>query len=170
MTDMTREEFEPICRRLITAYQKDGFLKTKDAVDLWMRYLGDLDAKLVSDAVDKHILSSSYPPTIADIRRSCDEELEKISRLKAEMREIFEMSISGYPGTNKMQGNTMVWWNYLTAADTWEERVEKAKRLESYISEYVRECELDGTINEIMTFTEYLDSLYELERQSELYS
>ena len=168
---MTLKEFIPIIRRLKFAYKKVELFNDKEETDLWMRLLGDMDGKRVSDAVDKYILTNQFPPTIADIRKICEAENEKESKLRSEMREIFELAIGGYPsGSNKMQGNTMVYWNYLTAADTWEERVEKAKRLESEISQYVRECEMDGTINEIMSFTEYLESAYECERQHELYS
>lgn len=169
---MTLEEFIPILRTLKFAYRKAELFKEKEEVDLWMRLLGDVDGKLVRDSVDKYILANQFPPTIADIRKTCETEREKESKLRAEMREIFDLAIGSYPGTDKMQGNTMVYWNYLTAADTWEERVEKAKRLEYELREYVYDCECNGTINEIMSFTEYLDFAYECEseRQRELYS
>ena len=167
---MTLKEFIPILRTIKFAYKKFELFKEKEETDLWMRLLADLDAKSVSDAVDKYIMENQFPPTIADIRRLCEIEREQESKLRAEMREIFETAIGGYPGINRIQGNTMICWNYLTAADTWDERVEKAKRLESQISEYVRTAEISGEINDIVTFTEFLDMAYEAERQNELYS
>ena len=154
---MTREEFKPMAKKMKIAYQKDGFLGSKESTDLWYDMLKDLDAKLVLGAVEKYIKSNTFQPTIADIRKLCEEEQEKISKLKAEMREIFEQTMCGYPGINKLNSATVAFWNQLTAADTWEKRVDKARYLSSEISAYVRCKENEGAINRIPTFTEYLE-------------
>ena len=42
-----------------------------DTVDVWYRLLQDLDYKDAADALGKHLSTSVYPPTIADIRYGC---------------------------------------------------------------------------------------------------
>lgn len=160
---MTVAEFVPICRCLITAYQRDNFLKDRESVDLWLKYLGDIDATVVSKAVDKYIMANAFQPTIADIRKLCSEIIKEETALRAEMREAFEFARGVYPGIgNKMEQDTMKIWNKLTAADTWTERVRKARDLDKEIATFVRNAEETGKVNDIPTFTGCLRSLYEL--------
>lgn len=42
-------------------------------IDTWQECLGDLDYKLILHAVKKTMLTSSYPPTIAEIRKNAIE-------------------------------------------------------------------------------------------------
>lgn len=44
-------------------------------INTWLECLGDLDYKLVLQAVKKTIIESSYPPTIHDIRKNAVEML-----------------------------------------------------------------------------------------------
>ena len=66
---MTREEFGTLAMAMKAAYSQNGTFLTKDAdLRIWYTMLGDLDYKLASQAVQKHIQTSKFPPTIADIR------------------------------------------------------------------------------------------------------
>lgn len=42
-------------------------------IDTWLECLGDLDYKIVLNAVKKTIINSSYPPTIHEVRRNAIE-------------------------------------------------------------------------------------------------
>ena len=53
-------------------YKKDEKQK-KLMIDTWQECLGDLDYKLVLQAVKKTIIESPYPPTIHDIRKNAIE-------------------------------------------------------------------------------------------------
>lgn len=70
---MTSEEFIPLAKGMRAAYCAQSFLPDEEALKLWYRMLKDLDGKLVAAAVYKHIASSKFPPTIADIREAAAE-------------------------------------------------------------------------------------------------
>ena len=156
---MTREEFKPMAKTLKIAYQKDNFLSDKDSLNLWYYMLKDLDAKVVFDAVSKYIKTKTFQPTIADIRNLCEEELNKYSKCRSEMREIFDYTRGFYPAYCQIEKDTMEYWNKMTAADTWEDRITKARWLSNKIIDYVHMCELTGKINDMPTFTERLREL-----------
>lgn len=56
-----------------SVYTSERFLPDRDAIKIWYQMLKDLDYKAASAAVQKHILTSKYPPTIADIREAVSE-------------------------------------------------------------------------------------------------
>lgn len=75
---MTRQETVVILTLLAGNYE--SFAKrtetdeqVKIIVDTWQECLGDLDYKLVLQAVKKTIIESPYPPTIHDIRKNAVE-------------------------------------------------------------------------------------------------
>lgn len=159
---MTQEEFKSIHKDLRLAYQRDGFLNNKDAVDLWFRLLHDKDVAIVRKAIDSFVVKSKFPPTIADINGMCEEIVERENKCRSEMREIFDSAKGGYPGLGtKMEKDTMTYWNKLTAADTWEERIEKARNIETKIRHYVESAERKDMVERILTFTEFLKYLVE---------
>lgn len=51
-------------------YPDPKFIADKYAADIWFQMLNDLPYEVASAAIQKHILTSSYPPTVADIRKS----------------------------------------------------------------------------------------------------
>lgn len=62
----------------------------------WLECLGDLDYKLVLNAVKKTIISSPYPPTIHDIRKNAIEIIEPTkSNALAEWDECYKMICNG---------------------------------------------------------------------------
>lgn len=155
---MTTEQFKVLAKKLKLAYQRDRFLADKETTGLWFEMLNDLDEALAAEAVEAHIKTSQYPPTIADIRKRCKDIQEEESRLRNEMREIFEFSKGVYP-SSQIEKDTMAYWNTLTADSSWSMRVEKAKALQADIVAFVRHAELTGSIDEIPTFTGYLKGL-----------
>ncbi len=77
---MTRQETVIVLTLLAGNYE--SFAKrtetdeqVKIMVDTWQECLGDLDYKLVLQAVKKAIIESPYPPTIHDIRKNAVEML-----------------------------------------------------------------------------------------------
>lgn len=66
---MTREEFGTIVLALRAAYQRDSFLADREMAALWYDMLSDLDYRAVHESVKRHILTSKFPPTIAEIRK-----------------------------------------------------------------------------------------------------
>ena len=77
---MTRQETVVVITLLAGNYE--SFVKrtqtdeqVKIMVDTWYACLGDLDYKLVLQAVKKTIIESPYPPTIHDIRKNAVEML-----------------------------------------------------------------------------------------------
>lgn len=155
---MTREEWKKGAIVLKANYTRDKFLNDDESVDVWYYFLADLDWKLVKKSISEYVNTSSYQPTIADIRKGCEKILEKESGLRLEMREAFDLAKGVYP-CSRIEKDTMAYWNRLTAGDTWEERVQKAKTLTANIVSYVRDAELKGNINNIPSFTGCLRGL-----------
>ena len=75
---MTRQETVVILTLLAGNYESfaertETDEQVKIIVDTWQECLGDLDYKLVLQAVKKTIIESPYPPTIHDIRKNAVE-------------------------------------------------------------------------------------------------
>lgn len=157
---MTREEWKQGAIFLKTVYPRSDFLNSEAAVNIWYSMLEDLDGTLVEESIKKYAMTSQFPPTVADIRKGCENILDKEARLRGEMREIFMFAKGVYPAS-RVEKHTMDYWNKLTAGATWEERVEKSKVLRTEIATFVRDAEINGEINEIPTFNDYLRRLAE---------
>lgn len=78
---MTRQETVVILTLLAGNYE--SFAKrtetdeqVKIIVDTWQECLGDLDYRLVLESVKKTMITSPYPPTIADIRKNAIEMIK----------------------------------------------------------------------------------------------
>ena len=85
---MTRQETVVILTLLAGNYE--SFAKrtetdeqVKIMVDTWQECLGDLDYKLVLQAVKKTIIESPYPPTIHDIRKNAVEMVNPTTKRTA---------------------------------------------------------------------------------------
>lgn len=68
---MEREEFKVLVKGMKAVYADAKFIADKDAFDVWYGLLKDLDYNKASAAIQKHMMTSKYPPTIADIREQC---------------------------------------------------------------------------------------------------
>lgn len=49
-------------------YPDPKFMADKYATDIWFQMLNDLPYEVASAAAQRHILTSNFPPTVADIR------------------------------------------------------------------------------------------------------
>lgn len=65
----TRDQFKIIVAALKSNYRTFG-IENKAQFDFWYEMLKDLDYQLLQTAVKKLVSESSYPPTIADIRKA----------------------------------------------------------------------------------------------------
>lgn len=68
---MERDEFKMLVKGMKAVYADSKFIADKDAFDVWYSLLKDLEYGTVSAAIQKHMMTSRYPPTIADIREQC---------------------------------------------------------------------------------------------------
>nr|DAQ89915.1 MAG TPA: replisome organizer [Caudoviricetes sp.] len=73
---MTKSEFKPILAGIIAAYPNFKVAENKESLELWYQMLSDLSSDEFSLAVKRHIGKSSFPPTIADIRKCAAESPE----------------------------------------------------------------------------------------------
>ena len=70
---MTKDEFRVLAKGLKAVYTQPNFLPDAEAIQIWYELLKDLDYATANIAIQKHMVSSKYPPTIADIREQATE-------------------------------------------------------------------------------------------------
>jgi hypothetical protein len=68
---MTEKEFSILVKAMKAVYGSPQFIPDKYAFQVWYSLLKDLDYKTVNVAIQRHMTTSRYPPTIADIREQC---------------------------------------------------------------------------------------------------
>lgn len=76
---MTKKEFSTLITGLKTAYPHFTFLTTEEETKFWYLMLKDIDYEIAENAIMEHISTSTYPPSIAEIRKLC------VERCKAPM-------------------------------------------------------------------------------------
>lgn len=81
---MTREEFGTLAKGMKAVYPQPTFLPDKDAFDIWYELLKDIPYEIASTAIQKHMVSNKFPPTIAEIR-------ENVASIIPHEREISEL-------------------------------------------------------------------------------
>ncbi len=97
---MNRAEITQIITLLAGNYSSISE-KTKEQkqmmINTWQECLGDLDYKLVLQAVKKTIIESPYPPTIHDIRKNAIEMINPVTQRTAieAWNEAYSMICSG---------------------------------------------------------------------------
>lgn len=70
---MTREESKSIMQKIGSAYINKNFAVNQDVFDLWHDCLKEYESGLVEKSVIYYIKEREFPPTIADIRKLCEE-------------------------------------------------------------------------------------------------
>lgn len=82
---MEREEFKILVKGMKAVYANPTFIPDQDAFNVWYELLKDIPYKLAEIAIQKHMLTEKFPPTIADIRTKATEivDVEEISELAA---------------------------------------------------------------------------------------
>ncbi len=83
---MNKKEVVKIFALLSAAYPKFeslNILKSPElaetTIELWYKMLGDVDYQVIELAIQKHVLSSPFPPSIADIRKSAIEVMTPVN-------------------------------------------------------------------------------------------
>lgn len=77
---MTKQEFSVLAMAIKAVYP--NMLPDNGAMDVWYRMLQDLDYESASIALQTHMMTSRFPPTIADIRGGCTKR-EELSEMEA---------------------------------------------------------------------------------------
>lgn len=65
---MDREKFLVLIKALKSAYTRDNFLPDDKAIQLWYAMLKDIPYEVLNIAIQRHIMTSPFQPTIADLR------------------------------------------------------------------------------------------------------
>lgn len=68
---MTWDEFVPLAMAMRSAYTSNNFMADPESMKLWYRLLQDIPFELAGTAILRHISTSKFPPTIAEIRAAC---------------------------------------------------------------------------------------------------
>lgn len=70
---MNREEFSKLAFVIKSSYSTSNILEDEESVSVWYELLKDMDYETCKKAVLRHICTSKFPPTIADIRGASSE-------------------------------------------------------------------------------------------------
>lgn len=70
---MNKKEFSVIAVGLKAAYPRFSFLSTDDEMEFWYLMLKDIDYRIAENAAMEHISTSTFPPSIAELRKLCAE-------------------------------------------------------------------------------------------------
>ena len=65
---MTYDEFKILAKGMKAVYTQPTFLPDAAAFNIWYQLIRDIDYKIANAAIQKYMLTSKFPPTIADIR------------------------------------------------------------------------------------------------------
>ena len=82
---MERDEFKILVKSMKAVYAQPTFLPDQDAFNVWYALLKDLPYELASMAVQKHMLTEKFPPTIADLRAKANEVVEQPAEEMSEL-------------------------------------------------------------------------------------
>jgi hypothetical protein len=65
---MEREEFKILVKGMKAVYAQPTFIPDQDAFNIWFGMLQDIPYDVATNAVQKYMMTKTFPPTIADIR------------------------------------------------------------------------------------------------------
>lgn len=154
---MTQKEFMVIAAAIKTYYPKENILPTKEAVSLWYDCLNDLEFAKAQAALKNYTKSNSYPPAIADIRNEYGKIIDKEAKAKAELRRLYDMTVSYYPCANREKDVESTYKSLISQIKP-QDRLEAAKTILQKVLDFVKEWE-KGTDNDIITLTDFLKGL-----------
>lgn len=95
---MTRAEFFEVMRELNIAYTDRRFPLTDEILTIWYKYLGDYDCRIVHKAAKSLVITSQYPPSIAEILVEYRRIEKKAKREMAKIDKIYRTIVAKYPG------------------------------------------------------------------------
>lgn len=70
---MTKQEFMKIVSAIQNYYPKEHLFPTKESIALWYEELNDLTYEQITTALRRHVATSKWSPTIAELREQCVE-------------------------------------------------------------------------------------------------
>lgn len=73
---VTRDDFKILVKGMKAIYADPKFIPDKDAFDIWYALMKDLEYDYLNMAIQKHMISSKFPPTPADIREQYQSLIE----------------------------------------------------------------------------------------------
>ena len=82
---MEREQFKVLVKAMKAVYAQPTFIPDQDAFNVWFALLGDLPYKQAELAVQKHMATEKFPPTIADLRAKANEVVERPAEEMSEL-------------------------------------------------------------------------------------
>ena len=65
---MTFNEFKVLVKGMKAVYTSPNFLPDADSVKIWYELLKDLPYELANIAIQRHMTTNKFPPTVAEIR------------------------------------------------------------------------------------------------------
>jgi len=74
---MTFNEFKVLVKGMKAVYTSPNFLPDADSVKIWYRLLQDMPYELANVAIQRHMATNKFPPTIADIRAAAVETMDR---------------------------------------------------------------------------------------------
>lgn len=66
---VSKQEFATLVLAMQAMYG-DEFIGTEEAIDVWFALLHDLDYQILSKALQKHMLTNKFKPTVAELREN----------------------------------------------------------------------------------------------------
>ena len=83
-TGITKDQFLILVQAMKAVYSQETFLPDNDAAKVWYALLKDIDYPTLSNAVQRHLMTSPFPPTIADLRKlTVDPALDELTDMMA---------------------------------------------------------------------------------------
>ena len=71
---MNKPEFTNLIKAVRAAYPNFQMINTQEGMEMWYAMLSDIPLQALSVAFQKHISTSKYPPSIAEIRELATEQ------------------------------------------------------------------------------------------------
>lgn len=65
---MEFKEFQVLCKGMRAVYTQPNFLPDEFAIKMWYKLLQDIPYDVLSVAIQQHMMSSKFPPTVAELR------------------------------------------------------------------------------------------------------
>lgn len=66
---MSTNEFKVLVKALKSVYTSDNFLPSENSIKIWYSLLKDIPYNVLNIAIQKYMMSETYPPTIASLRK-----------------------------------------------------------------------------------------------------
>lgn len=65
---LAKEDFRTLIKGLKAFYPQEQFIPDADAMAVWYRLLNDIPYNVLSAAINMHVTTNKFPPTVAELR------------------------------------------------------------------------------------------------------